>query len=165
MLVHKEITKDNELNLYMNGELIYKKWLNTGHSKVFDVMAYDKYTYSSYTDLDIKNPRKLILVNAKLKLKLTEEGGRQSGIQSGYRPNHVFEYKEDGEFKEAYMGRVEFQETKMIGLGIEYEVLVSFPLVQRIERFMDKERKWWIHEGARQVGEAQIINFQLPSLK
>ena len=37
-------TKDNELYVYMNGKLIYKKWLITGQSKVFDVMAYDKYT-------------------------------------------------------------------------------------------------------------------------
>lgn len=55
MVVTKEITKDNELYLYMNGKLIYKRWLDTGQSKVFDVMAYDKYTYASYTDLDVKN--------------------------------------------------------------------------------------------------------------
>jgi len=47
MKVHKELTEKNELYVYMNGKLIYKKWLDTGQSKVFDVMAYDKYTYSS----------------------------------------------------------------------------------------------------------------------
>ena len=36
-------------NVYLNGKLIYKKWLNTGESKVFDVMAYDKYTLKSIT--------------------------------------------------------------------------------------------------------------------
>ena len=46
MIIHKKITQDNEFYLYMNGELIYKKWLDTGASKVFDVMAYDKYTYA-----------------------------------------------------------------------------------------------------------------------
>ncbi len=49
MLVHKEII-GNELYLYMNGKLIYKRWLKTGDSKVFDIMAYDKYTLVSYRD-------------------------------------------------------------------------------------------------------------------
>lgn len=53
MRIDKKITKNNELYLYMNGKLIYKKWLDTGQSKVFDVMAYDKYTYASYTDHDL----------------------------------------------------------------------------------------------------------------
>ena len=46
-MIFKKKTKDNELYVYMNGKLIYKKWLNTGQSKVFDVMAYDKYTLKS----------------------------------------------------------------------------------------------------------------------
>jgi len=33
----------------------------------------------------------LIIVKAKITMKTTEEGGRQSGFTSGYRPNHVFE--------------------------------------------------------------------------
>jgi hypothetical protein len=36
----------------MDGKLIYKKWLDTGQSKVFDVMAYDKYTLVSIKDTD-----------------------------------------------------------------------------------------------------------------
>ncbi|WP_201741881.1 hypothetical protein [Flagellimonas alvinocaridis] len=46
-MVYTEETKDNELYVYMNGKLIYKKWLNTGQSKIFDAMAYDKYTLKS----------------------------------------------------------------------------------------------------------------------
>lgn len=46
-MIFNKKTKDNELYVYMNGKLIYKKWLNTGQSKVFDVMAYDKYTLKS----------------------------------------------------------------------------------------------------------------------
>lgn len=125
-------------------------------------MAYDKYTYASYTDLDIKNSPYLIQVKAKIRLYTTEEGGRRNGIISGYRPNHVFEYKENGEMVEAFMGDIGFDKQEMLELGKEYEVLVRFPLIQRIERFMDKERKWWIHEGARKVGEAKIIEFKMP---
>ncbi|WP_411029327.1 hypothetical protein [Spongiimicrobium sp. 3-5] len=39
--------KDDELYVYMNGKLIYKRWLKTGQSKIFDIMAYDEYTLKS----------------------------------------------------------------------------------------------------------------------
>lgn len=48
--------ENNELYLYMNGALIYKRWLDTGYSKVFDIMAYDKYTLTSIRDLQYENP-------------------------------------------------------------------------------------------------------------
>ena len=35
-------------------------------------------------------------VQANIRLKTTTEGGRQNGIVTGYRPNHVFEYYGDG---------------------------------------------------------------------
>lgn len=47
MVIYKKIA-DDQLFLYMNGALIYKRWLKTGQSKVFDIMAYDKYTLASY---------------------------------------------------------------------------------------------------------------------
>jgi hypothetical protein len=50
MAFRKEITKNNELYVWFDGKLIYKKWLNTGESKVFDVMAYTKYTLKSIKD-------------------------------------------------------------------------------------------------------------------
>jgi hypothetical protein len=41
----------NELYLYnAKGELIFKRWLNTNRSVVFDVMTYDKDTLISITD-------------------------------------------------------------------------------------------------------------------
>jgi hypothetical protein len=55
MAILKKI-ENNELYLYMNGKLIYKRWLDTGVSKVFDVMAYDKYTLTSIRDLGDENP-------------------------------------------------------------------------------------------------------------
>lgn len=60
MAYYKEI-KGDELYLYLNGKLIYKKWLKTGYSKVFDVLAYDKYTLVSIepsqdTSDEIKKP-------------------------------------------------------------------------------------------------------------
>jgi hypothetical protein len=55
MAIFIKKTVHNELYLYMNGSLIYKRWLATGASKVFDVMAYDKYTLTSIYDLAKKN--------------------------------------------------------------------------------------------------------------
>ena len=42
-MIHKEII-DNQLFLYMNGNLIFKKWFNNNRSVVFDIMTYDKNT-------------------------------------------------------------------------------------------------------------------------
>tara|TARA_R110002012_G_scaffold275236_1_gene461769 strand:+ start:960 stop:1118 length:159 start_codon:yes stop_codon:yes gene_type:complete len=49
-MVFTKESKDNELYVYMNGKLIYKRWLKTGQSKVFDLMAYDKYTEYSINE-------------------------------------------------------------------------------------------------------------------
>lgn len=49
MAIHKEI-KGDELYLWMNGKIIYKRWLKTGHSKVFDIRAYDKKTFLSIVE-------------------------------------------------------------------------------------------------------------------
>ena len=40
-MIHKSII-DNQLYLYLNCKLIYKRWLLTGQSFVFDVMPYTK---------------------------------------------------------------------------------------------------------------------------
>lgn len=76
MITTKKITKDNELYLYMNGKCIYKRWHNECYSKVFDILAYDSYTRTSITDIEINNTEELILVRAKLSLKLTSNGGK-----------------------------------------------------------------------------------------
>ena len=48
-LIRKEII-GNELYLWIGDKLIYKRWLETGQSMTFDVMAYDKHTYMSIRD-------------------------------------------------------------------------------------------------------------------
>ena len=49
MPIIKKITEDNELYLYMNGKIIYKRWIDQGYSKVFDIRAYGKDTFVSIT--------------------------------------------------------------------------------------------------------------------
>jgi len=160
MAILKKI-QDNELYLYMNGNLIYKRWLDQGYSKVFDVMAYDKYTLASIRDLEYEHKLSdLILIRAEVRLKTSEEGGRKSGFISGYRPNHVFEYNEDGDFLRTFVGDIVFDDQPTIEPGETRSVLVRFLIQQPIEKYLNIGRKWWIHEGARLIGEAEIIHIQ-----
>ncbi|MEY8849846.1 barstar family protein [Psychroserpens sp. XS_ASV72] len=63
-MLRKEIKNDNELYLYFNDKLIYKRWLNQGYSKVFDRFAYGKGTFMSITEDEngkIKRTRKIFI--------------------------------------------------------------------------------------------------------
>lgn len=158
MAIFEKKTEHNELYLYMNGNLIYKRWLDTGASKVFDVMAYDKYTLTSICDLGKENfPSDLIIVKAEIRLKTTEEGGRKTGFISGYRPNHVFEYGKDGNLLRTFIGDVIFEDQSTIEPGETKIVTVRFLLDQTIEKYINMGQKWWIHEGSRVIGEAEIM--------
>ena len=42
-----KVIDNHQLYVFMNGKLIYKRWLLTGQSLVFDVMAYNKNTLLS----------------------------------------------------------------------------------------------------------------------
>ena len=96
------------------------------------------------------------IVKAKFRLKSTDEGGRKTGIKSGYRPNHVFEYR-DGNMVSAYMGDIKFDEQEWIEPGEEKIVTVRFIPGQPIEQFLTIGRRWWIHEGPNLVAEAEIV--------
>lgn len=120
-------------------------------------MAYDKYTLTSIRDLEYENPGGLISVQAKLTMKKTEDGGRQIGFVSGYRPNHVFEYNDKGQLLQTYIGDIIFEGQERIEPGETKNVTVRFLINQPIEKYFEKGRKWWIHEGERVVGEAEII--------
>ncbi len=157
MHISKIISEYNELCVYMNGKLIYKRWLDTGQSEVVDSMAYEKYSTISFGDIYFENSAVFIAIKAKLTLKRTEDGGRSSGILSGYRPNHVFEYKDCGQLLITYIGDIVFDEEDDFRPGQTKIVTVRFLAHQRIEKYLDKGRKWWIHEGARLIGEAEII--------
>lgn len=156
MAIIKTISS-NELYLYINGKLVYKRWLDTGASKVFDLMAYDKYTLASIQDLKYEHGLSaLVIVKAKISLKTTAEGGRKTGFISGYRPNHVFEYKADGSFQ-TFVGDVIFEDQSTIEPGEIKLVTIRFLLNQKIEKYLNTGRKWWIHEASRLIAEAEIV--------
>ena len=95
-------------------------------------------------------------IKAKLTLYATEKGGRKTGIKSGYRPNHVFEY-EKGKFKQTFIGQITFNETEWILPGETSIVDIEFIKMIDIKKFITLGRKWWIHEANMQLGEAEII--------
>ena len=95
-------------------------------------------------------------VKAKLRLNSTNEGGRKTGIKTGYRPNHVFEYK-DGKMISAYMGDIKFDDQEWIKPGEEKIVTVRFIPGQPIKNFLTIGRQWWIYEGPNLVAEAEIV--------
>lgn len=102
------------------------------------------------------NAKIFYIVKARIRLKPTNEGGRKTGIKSGYRPNHVFEYK-NGNMVSAYMGDVIFDEQEWIEPGEEKVVTIRFMSGQAIKDFLTVGRIWWIHEGNRLVAEAEIV--------
>lgn len=126
MAIFRKI-ENNELYLYRNGRLIFKRGLDTGYSKVLDIMAYDKYTLTSIRDLQYENPNmELISIKAKLTLKRTDEGGRQTGFISGYRPNHVFEYDSNSQLLNTFIGDIIFEGQRTIEPGETAEVPYAF---------------------------------------
>lgn len=53
-MAYLKFIDDHQLYVFMNGKLIYKRWLLTGQSIVFDVMAYTKHTLVSITIETVK---------------------------------------------------------------------------------------------------------------
>lgn len=107
MAIRKEITKDNELYLWMNGKLIFKRWLDGGYSK-------------------------------------------------------VFEYKDDGHPMSTFIGDINFDENLIVEPGQRLEVLVRFLSCMPIEKYLNIDRKWWIHEGGKCIGEAIMKKIKFP---
>ena len=95
-------------------------------------------------------------VEAKLTLRTTEEGGRKTGIKTGYRPNHVFEYNKDGNFLTTYIGEIQFDPDKTIMPGETAMVTVHFLLIPEVQKYLTVGRHWFIHEGSRLLGNAEI---------
>lgn len=98
-----------------------------------------------------------IHIKARLTLYPTEKGGRTTGIGTGYRPNHVFEYKENSSaFVATYIGQIDFEQEWVL-LNEPTLVDVRFHNHRNIADFIEIGRVWWIHEASRKIGEAEII--------
>ena len=98
----------------------------------------------------------VINIKALLKLLTVDSGGRTTPIVTGYRPNHVFEYTH-GKIATTYIGEVYFDKVISIAPGEMAEVIVSFSDAGNIDTYLNVGRQWFIHEGSRLVGQAEII--------
>jgi translation elongation factor EF-Tu-like GTPase len=99
----------------------------------------------------------LIIVKAKITMKTTEQGGRKFGFKSGYRPNHVFELPEDIRNLNAYIGDIHFDDQELIEPGETKVVTVRFLKVPQVEQFIRVGQKWFINEGANNLGVGEIL--------
>ena len=54
----------------------------------------------------MENKNDLIIVKARIYLKTADEGGRKTGVKSGYRPNHAFEIPKDIRHIHTYIGDI-----------------------------------------------------------
>ena len=144
----------NELHLYINNKLVYKRRLDTDELEIFDSAAYEKYGLASQEELLAVNG--MLIVKATIKLTSTENGGRKTGIISGYRPNHVFEYTAEGKLQRTYIGDINFEGEDLMP-GEERIGTVRFLLVKELEQYFTKGRIWWLHEGPNIIGEAEIL--------
>ena len=99
----------------------------------------------------------LIIVKAKITMKTTEEGGRQSGFKSGYRPNHVFHLPVDLKKSKTYVGDILFDDQELIAPGETKIVTVRFLKMAEVEKYITVGRKWFINEAAKTVGFGEIL--------
>jgi hypothetical protein len=102
--------------------------------------------------------REKIYVKAKLTLRTTADGGRQTGIKTGYRPNHVFEYNKNDQFLNTYIGQIDFDKDKIILPGETEIVTVCFLSHPDLDKYLHVGRQWFIHEGNKLLGQAEIIS-------
>lgn len=138
--------------------IIYKKWLKTGESKIFDVMANNKYTLVNFNEIEYEKLSSLVMVKAELEPMPTNDGGRKTGIISSFRPNHVFEYK-SGQILQTYIGDINFSEWPTIEPGEKKIVKIRFLDFPSLHQYLLHERVWYIHEGHRIIGKAKILSF------
>ena len=92
----------------------------------------------------------------------TENGGKEHGVGTGYRPNHVIEYlPNSNDIDTFYIGQIDFEKDR-INPGETEVVKVTFIRHQKLEEILTKGRIWWIHNGPRKVGEAKVLEIIIP---
>lgn len=145
---------ENELHLYINGKPVYKRRLDNDELEIFDSAVYEKYHLASQKELLAVNG--MLIVNAKIRLTSTENGGRKMGIISGYRPNHLFEYTSGDKVYQFFTGDIHFEGEKLMP-GEETIATVRLHLAKQVDKYLTKGRKWWLYEVPKLIGEAEIL--------
>lgn len=106
----------------------------------------------------MENNTNILLITARIYLRLTSEGGRQSPIKSGYRPNHVFELQQDLRRLQTYIGEIRFNDVPLIYPGDIHLVTIAFLRMPQVEKHLQPGKKWWIYEVPKLVAEGEILS-------
>ena len=104
----------------------------------------------------------LIIVKARIKMKTAEEGGRNNGFASGYRPLFVFEAPTDGKPVNGHGGDIHFEGKKIIEPGETAEVIVRFLRTPTVLKYINIGQKWILSEGSRPLGFDEILEIINP---
>lgn len=99
----------------------------------------------------------LIIVKAKIYFRTATEGGRTTGIKSGYRPNHTFEQPTNFRDIQTFIGDIQFDDQEFIEPGETKIVIVRFLKMPQVEKYIKVGQKWFIYEVPRLVAEGEII--------
>lgn len=100
-----------------------------------------------------------IQVEADFELLPTSVSGRDSGITSGYRPNHNFESPDNHEMR---MGSIIVPDDKWINPGETKKVIVHFLMPEGYLVPLSTGVKWRIQEGGRHVGNGTVLRTLTP---
>lgn len=99
----------------------------------------------------------LIILKARIYFKTSEEGGRNTAIKSGYRPNHAFEQPKYVRNIRTYIGDILFDDQELIQPGEIKIVTVRFLRNPIVEQYIKVGQRWFIYEVPRLVAEGEII--------
>lgn len=108
----------------------------------------------AFTDLMYREKKPPLKVRATLSFLSTEEGGRNAGVLSGYRPNHNFGLPDGREF---YIGQVDFELGQMIQPGESREVSICFIQGPGLIDKLQLGQTWRIQEGPKLVAIGEVL--------
>ena len=101
-------------------------------------------------------------LEAEIYLLTTEEGGRQSGVASGYRPDHNFEREDPDELNGA---QHEYPEGGMLGLGETKRARLWLLAPDQNGGRLYEGMEFTAQEGARVVARGRITRVLTPALR
>lgn len=101
-------------------------------------------------------------LEAEVYLLTTEEGGRQSGVTSGYRPDHHFGREDPDELNGA---QHEYPDGGALGLGETKRALLWLLVPEENEGRLYEGMEFSAREGARVVARGRITRVLAPALR
>jgi len=107
----------------------------------------------AFTDLADNGRSPPVRIRALISMLRTEDGGRRTGIRSGYRPNHNFGSAEGRTF---YIGQIDFPGETLIEPGQAAEMVVTFIPGPGLQEALQLGRCWRIQEGPKLVATGKV---------